>query len=252
MAAAVRQWLMQIVLFNLAALVGGAAQGLIGFGVGTVSVTLLALVFPFREVVPVVALLVIVPNLVMVWLTRHELDWVRGAIAACGMGIGLILGGHLLLALPVEWLKRGLGLVILAYVIVTLLHTPVPAAMPRFGWCDGLMLVLTAFVSGIIVGAVGVSPLPVLVYITTRYPKHKARAILTQTFVVASIVQNILYAQLGLLTLDLVWLVLATIPGVIIGIAIGNRWHARVDQKTFTRLLALLLAVPAVGLLFGT
>src|SRR5699024_8079700 len=111
-----------------------------GFGVGTVSVTLLALLFPFREVVPVVALLVVVPNVLMLWLTRHEFDWRRGAIAACGMALGLIIGSHLLLALPVEWLKRGLGLVILAYVAVTLLHTPVPAGMPRFGWLDGSML----------------------------------------------------------------------------------------------------------------
>src|SRR5699024_2306897 len=146
---------MQIMLFNLAALVGGAAQGLIGFGTGTVTVTLLALLFPFREVVPVVALLVVTPNFVMMWLTRHALDWQRGPITACGMVLGVVIGGHLLLALPVDWLKRGLGAVILAYVAVTLLHTPVPERMPRFGWADGSMLAITSLTSGIIVGAVG-------------------------------------------------------------------------------------------------
>src|SRR5699024_2594926 len=163
-------------------------------------------------VVPVVALLVVLPNFVMLWLTRRELDWRRGPITACGMALGVIVGAHLLLVLPVDWLKRGLGVVILAYVAVTLWHTPMPARMPRFGWFDAGMLAATSLASGVVVGAIGVSPLPVLVYITTRYPKHKARAILTQTFLIAALVQNVLYAQLGLLTLPLFWLMLATLP----------------------------------------
>src|SRR5699024_3630049 len=130
--------------YNLAALIGGGAQGLIGFGTGTVTVTLLALLFPFREVVPVVALLVVLPNFVMLWLTRRALDWRRGAITACGVAVGVIVGAHLLLVLPVDWLNRGLGVVILAYVAVTLWHTPMPARMPRFGWFDAGMLAATS------------------------------------------------------------------------------------------------------------
>lgn len=243
---------MQLLLFNLAALIGGAAQGLTGFGSGTVSVAILALLLPFREVVPAVALLVMVPNFMLAWLTRRDLDWRRGPIAACGLSLGIVIGAYLLVAVPVVWLKRGLGVVLLVYVIVTLLHTPIPERAPRFGPADGALLGLASLASGTIVGAVGVSPIPMLIYITARYPKHKARAVLTQAFVVGAIVQNIVYARLGLLTLDLVWLVLATIPAIVLGILIGNRWHQRVNQKAFGRILALLLALPALELLLGS
>lgn len=243
---------MQILLFNLAALLGAGAQGLTGFGSGTIAVTALALLFPFREVVPAVALVVIVPNLMLAWLARHDLDWRRGPIAALGLVLGIAAGAYLLAILPVDWLRRGLGGVILIYVAVTLLRTPAPESMPRFTPGDAGALGLASLGSGVIVGAVGVSPIPMLVYITTRYPKHRARAVLTQAFVVGSLVQNLIYLKLGLLTADLALLALATVPGIFIGLLVGNRWHYRVNQRTFSRALALILILPATELLFGS
>ncbi len=242
---------MQIVLFNLAALVGAGAQGLTGFGSGTIMVTALALLFPFREVVPTVALVVMVPNLMLIWLSRRDLDWRRGPIAALGLAAGIVGGAYLLAILPVELLRRCLGGVIMTYVAVTLWRTPTPERTPRFTRTDAGALGLCSLGSGVIVGAVGVAPIPMLVYITTRYPKHAARAVLTQAFVVGSLMQNAIYIKLGLLTPELALLALATVPGIFIGLLIGNRWHYRVNQRTFTRGLALILLLPAIKLMLG-
>lgn len=242
---------MQILLFNLAAFFGACAQGLTGFGSGTITATTMVLLFPLREVVPIVALVVMVPNIMLGWLARHELDWHRGPIAALGLSAGIIVGAQLLAVLPVELLRQTLGGVILIYVVLNLVRTPIPLATPKHSRMDDAGLGLTALGSGIIVGAVGVSPIPLLIYVGLRYPKQTARAVLTQAFFVGSLVQNLIYLQMGLLTPELALIALATIPGIALGLLVGHRWHYRINQKTFGRALALILLIPAVHLLWG-
>ena len=96
---------MQILLFNLAAFAGACAQGMTGFGSGTLTVSLLVMLFPFRDVIATVAMVVLVPNLMLTWLTRHEMDWRRGPVAALGLSLGIVVGGQLLAILPAELLR---------------------------------------------------------------------------------------------------------------------------------------------------
>lgn len=242
---------MQILLFNLAALVGAVSQGLTGFGSGTLMVSTLVLLYPFRDVVPIVALVALATTLVMATLTRREFDWRRGPIAAIGMAIGVMGGAQLLATLPVDVLQRTLGLAVLCYAAINLFKTPAPRAMPRLHWGDAIGLSASALFSGLIVGAVGVSPVPLLIYTNIRYPKQFSRSILTMAFTVSSLVQVAVYSQLGLLTPHHWLMALLVIPAVALGLAAGHRLHYRVDQKTFSRLLALILVLPALRLVLG-
>ncbi|GAB3675940.1 sulfite exporter TauE/SafE family protein [Salinisphaera aquimarina] len=242
---------MQVLLFNLAALAGSCAQGLTGFGSGTLTATLLVMLFPFHEVIPVVAMLVLVPNIMLAWLTRHEMEWRRGPVAAVGIALGIIIGAQLLAILPVDLLRRALGVVILVYVALMLIRTPAPAEAPAASRGDSLSLGLCSLGAGVIVGAVGVSPIPLLIYVSLRYPKKLARVVLTQAFLVGTVAQVSVYAYLGLLSPSLAWTALLTVPGIVLGTLIGHRLHYRVNQKTFARALALILLVPAVRLVMG-
>lgn len=242
---------MQVLLFNLAALFGAGAQGLTGFGSGTLTATLLVMLFPFREVIPVVAMVVLVPNAMMAWLTRHEMDWKRGPVAAAGLSLGIVLGAQLLAVLPAELLRRGLGTAILFYVALMLWRTPTPRTAPPNSISDAAALAGSGLASGVIVGAVGVSPIPLLMYVSLRYPKKTARAVLTLAFLFGTAAQNIVYFKLGLLTGELALMALLTIPGIVLGILAGHRLHYQIDQKTFARVLALVLLVPALRLAIG-
>jgi len=242
---------LQILLFNLAALAGACAQGLTGFGSGTLTATLLVMLFPFREVIPVVAMVVLVPNLMLAWLTRHEMDWRRGPIAAVGLSLGIAIGAQLLAVLPPELLRRGLGTVILVYVALMLWRTPTPEEAPALSRRDDAGLAGCGLVAGIIVGAVGVSPIPLLIYVSLRYPKKIARAVLTMAFLFGTLMQNIVYFQLGLLNAELALMALLTVPGIVAGILVGHRLHYKVNQKTFARALALILLLPALRLVIG-
>lgn len=240
---------MDILFLNLIVLCGFFAQGLTGFGSGTLTAAVLALWLPLKQVVPVVALLVALPNLIMLYLVRRDLDLRRGALAALGLTLGVIMGASMLAALPGVLLKRCLGVVILALVAFFLLRTPTPRDAPAFDAVDVTLLGLSALISGIIVGAIGVGPIPLLAYIGARYPKGLARAVLTEAFSVAAVVQNATYLYLGLLNPDLARMALFAIPGIALGLWLGNRLHYRVAPQTFARGLALLLIFPAIKLI---
>lgn len=240
---------LQILIFNLAVLLGATAQGLTGFGSGTLTLSVLVMFFSFKDVLPIVALAALATNIVLGLLSRREFDWRRGPIAAAGLAVGVIVGAQLLTVLPVDILQRALGAAILCYVAINLFKTPAPRAMPRLGWGDASGLGASALFSGVIVGAVGVSPVPLLIYTNMRYPKQFSRSILTMSFIVGSTVQAIVYTQLGVLTPAHWLMALAVLPAVMIGLGIGHRLHYRVDQKTFSRVLAVLLVVPALRLI---
>ncbi|ERJ17747.1 hypothetical protein T35B1_02494 [Salinisphaera shabanensis T35B1] len=242
---------MQILLFNLAAFAGACAQGMTGFGSGTLTVSLLVMLFPFRDVIATVAMVVLVPNLMLTWLTRHEMDWRRGPVAALGLSLGIVVGGQLLAILPAELLRRGLGMAILVYVGLMLWRTPTPEHAPPRSPREAGFLFGCGAVSGVIVGAVGVSPIPLLIYVSLRYPKQIARSVLTLAFFCGTITQNIVYFQLGLLTGELALMALLTVPGIALGLLVGNRLHYKINQKTFARALALILLLPALRLVWG-
>lgn len=243
--------MLPIILFNLAAVVGAISQGLTGFGSGTLMVSSLVLLFPFRDVVPVVAVVALGTNLMMALLARREFDWRRGPIAAVSLSAGVIGGAQLLAVLPVGILQRILGAVILCYVALNLFKTPIPQQMPRLNRADAAGLAGSSIFAGVIVGAVGVSPIPLLIYANVRYPKRYSRSILTMGFLLSSIVQAIIYSHLGLLDRHAWALALACLPAILIGLAAGHRLHYRIDQKTFSRILALVLALPALRLIVG-
>ncbi|KEZ76098.1 sulfite exporter TauE/SafE family protein [Salinisphaera hydrothermalis] len=242
---------MQILLFNLAALVGATAQGLTGFGSGTLMVSSLVLIYPFRDVVPVVAVVALGTNLVMMGLARREFDWRRGPIAALSLSAGILGGAQLLAVLPVDILQRTLGAVILCYVVLNVFRTPAPERMPAMGRADASGLAGSSLFAGVIVGAVGVSPIPLLIYTNMRYPKRYSRSILTMAFLLGSAVQAAIYSHLGLLKMHSWWLAASCLPIILIGLIAGHKLHYRVEQKTFSRILALVLALPALRLVIG-
>lgn len=142
---------------------------------------------------------------------------------------------------------RTLGTVILCYVGLNLVKTPVPQRMPRMGWADGAGLAASSVFAGVIMGGIGVSPIPLLIYSNVRYPKRYSRSILTMGFLFSSAVQVVMYSHLGLLRVHSWWLGAASLPAVLIGLTAGHKLHYRINQKTFSRILAL----PALRLAIG-
>jgi uncharacterized membrane protein YfcA len=112
-----------------------------------------------------------------------------------------------------------------------------------------------ARISGLIGGAVGttfgaLTSLSFAVYFDViRMPMDQFRATMSAALVAMGLVRGLGYFAIGEFTGD-VWLLLAiTIPMTLIGIYIGNRVYAELDELMFRRLVSLTLVISGFVLL---
>jgi len=235
---------------NLLAVFAFTVKGLAGFGPALFIVPALALFWPLKQVVPYTAFLLFMANLPMLWLVRRGLEPRRDLPAALAYAAGVVLGTHLLLTLPEQTLKLALGVVLLTFALWALVRVPSPSAAPPLDRGELLRLLAVMVGGGLIVGALGAGALPLFIYLPLRYPPTAMRALFTSAFSLGTLAWTLANWREGLLTGRLALLALASLPGVLLGLALGAWLFTRLPQKGQVRAVALLL-VPAALKLMG-
>ncbi len=238
-------------LLNLVALLAFFVKGVAGFGPALFLVPLWSLFLPFKTVVPATAFLLFLANLPMLVLVRRHLNPRRDLAAAFPYALGIVLGSHLLIALPEAVLRRILGGVLLVFAAWVLARPRPPKRAPPLDRGEAVRLFLVGFSGGLLVGMVGAGALPFLIYTPLRYPKGDARALFTAVFALGTLVWAATYAGLGLLGWEEVKIALSALPGTLVGLALGQAVALRLSPEGFARLVGILLLYPGVRLLFG-
>ena len=126
------------------------------------------------------------------------------------------------------------------------------AALPPGGrWRPrGALAPPVGLVSGVLNGLFGTGGPPVIIwYHLADVGKSAFRANLMTIFLLMTLVRAPSYAAAGLITTPRLWSALAVAPAVVCGAWWGHRAHVRISERTFRRLVALLLAVIGAGLL---
>ncbi len=213
----------------------------IGFGSGLISVALLSLSFPVKQVVPVVLLLDFFGSLGLGAYDFHEMQWRELSWLVPGSLIGLAIGALVLAHTNAQDLTRFLGIFILAYVVYAVAARP--ERMPRISRPWALPLGVFGGVIGSLYGGGGP---PLVAYLQMRHLDKRAfRATFQGIALADNIVRAGLYVGLGLLTLALSVTFVVLAPAAALGLYLGNHLHMRINQKTFLR--ATLVLLTAVG-----
>ena len=169
--------------------------------------------------------------------------------AAIGFGVGVALGGNLLVILSEEVLQNILGVTLIGFCGYQLWGGRQVDERPLLNRSEQLRLLIVSSLSGLIVGAVGAGALPLIIYLGLRYPKENFRLLLTYVFLVGSASQVAVYSLRDLYTPDvLLWSAGLVIP-MFLGLWLGSLFFGRVPQRTFNRVVGVLLLLPAVQLL---
>lgn len=219
----------------------------IGFGSGLISVALLTLLFPIKQVVPVVLLLDLAGSVILGAydvrkMRTQELKWLIPASM-----IGVLIGAQVLRESPAQHLTASLGVFVIAYVIYAIaVH---PERIPRIAPAWALPLGLLGGVIGSLYGGGGP---PIVAYLQMRHLDKRAfRATFQAIALLDNMARGATYVALGLLTLPLAATALTLGPAVLAGLALGNRLHLRIRHETFLRAtLAVLLIIGLKYLLF--
>lgn len=219
--------------------------GLVGFGSTLVSAPLLAHLLPVSTVVPTLALTDMIASWSNGWrlsqhVARQELYRLVPALFA-----GSALGAWLLFTLPVKLLMPLLGAFVVLYALNGLRPKAAPSPIsPRWAWWYGS-------VGGVFSALFGAGGWVYSVYLLRRLDDpQQIRATQTAVLMFSSVVRVALFLLAGrLLDTQLLWLVLALLPAVGLGLFIGHHISLRLDRRRFLLLLHSVLLLTGSSLL---
>ncbi|MEA3395373.1 MAG: sulfite exporter TauE/SafE family protein [Pseudomonadota bacterium] len=219
--------------------------GLVGFGSTLVSAPLLAHLLPVSTVVPTLALTDMIASWSNGWrlsqhVARRELVRLVPALFA-----GSALGAWLLFTLPVKLLMPLLGAFVVLYALNGLRPKAAPSPIsPRWAWWYGS-------VGGVFSALFGAGGWVYSVYLLRRLDDpQQIRATQTAVLMFSSVVRVALFLLAGrLLDPQLLWLVLALLPAVGLGLFIGHHISLRLDRRRFLLLLHSVLLLTGSSLL---
>jgi len=232
------------ILIGATFLLAGLVKGVIGMGLPTVAMGVLAIVLPPAEA----AALLVVPSLVTnLWqllagpsvgaLARRLWPMMAGVAAGTIAGAGILAGGS------AEVASIGLGVALVAYAVVGLAGLELAVAPRRESWLGPVIGAAT----GLVTGATGVFVIPAVPYLQAiGLEKEELIQALGLSFTVSTIA-----LALGLLRVDAwqggsIWLSLLALLPALAGLQLGQVLRRRIAAATFRRVFfagLLLLGV---------
>ncbi|MGD9952651.1 MAG: sulfite exporter TauE/SafE family protein [Burkholderiales bacterium] len=225
---------------------GYALRGATGFGAGVVSIPLLALVLPITVVIPVVTTMGIAASLGQTLQEIRHVDWRALRALALPSAAGLALGMWLFATLDQRLLLRAFAAFIIVYGLWgllprrPLLGLPAGALALGAGGAGGLVATLFGGMAG---------PFYAIYLRALRLDKRRFRASISAVLFALGAVRLGGYGSLGFFDRRALAVLALLAPLMVVGMVAGDRWHARLDQAMFERVVATLLAASGVALL---
>ncbi|MEM8648512.1 MAG: sulfite exporter TauE/SafE family protein, partial [Pseudomonadota bacterium] len=145
-----------------------------------------------------------------------------------------------------DMFKMVVGAVLIAYPLFMLVARTPPAITGQ----NRVIAYAVGLASGVCAGFAGLSG-PVLVIWSQlcRWSKERARSVLQLINMAILGVAVVAYGVRGLVSMELLTLVVLCVPATLCGSWIGLRLYQRIDQASFTRAVLVLLIASGLGLI---
>lgn len=234
---------MTYLLFMLIVAVSFIIEGLVGFGGNLIALPLANTYLPMRVAVPaltIVSLLIAIVRVIQQWHAISRTDYLK---IMAGMLIGLPIGMLLLGYLPEQMLKMFLGI---AMIIVGIkgLYDIFRGTKKDDTLKNKYPLLLALLLGGILQGAFACGGPFVVIYATAIL---KDKASFTATLFAIWLTTNSLITIkdffVGNLTAEVLLLVLAAIPAIIIALAISSWISKKLDGEKFSSVVYGILII---------
>lgn len=225
----------------------GSIKGLVGIGLPTALISVLAQVLDPRTAIALLLLPSLILNVWQIWRSGGFIQNLRKVwLFAIVMFVAIWYFSRFAAELDVEILVIGIGVMILLFVISSLLRPPPPISRR---W-DKPIQVGAALIAGVIGGLTAIWSPPMVMYLLSRgATKDEFLGTLGVLILCGSIPLFIGYWQAGLLTVPLFGLsALMTIPAVI-GYGLGEWARRWLDPEQFKRFVLLAFFLMGLNLI---
>lgn len=233
-------------LLIAAVVIAGAyfVRGLAGFGSGLIAIPLLALMLPLSVAVPLVVLLDYLASSSHGIRHRELIHW-RDLLPLLPFSLaGVVLALFLFKQIDAVLLGKALG----AFIILFALYTLSSLAPRQQG--GRLWAIPAGSLGGLIGTLFGTGGPFYVIYLKLRgLEKSDFRATFAMIFLLDGAGRLIGYLVSGFYDLDVMLLIAASVPIMMIGMYLGGHVHAEISQQTFQRTISLLLIGSGLALL---
>ena len=237
----------ELLYFCFIIVISYAIRGSAGFG--GVTVPLLAWVMSLKTVVPMVTFLGLVSSIAILRTEHRHIAWKDLWRILPWTALGVAIGVYFFKILDATTLARMLGGFVLAYGCYALLMTwrtpgklqlPMYAITPTAGTLAGFVGTMFGSMAGMFFA----------IYLDIlRHGRDAFRATVAAILFALGILRGGAYVIAGEFTHDVLIACAVALPMMGLGIFIGNRIHANLNDVAFKRLVAAILIVSGLPLL---
>jgi uncharacterized membrane protein YfcA len=235
----------EFLLIALILLFASFVQGFSGFGLAIISIPLLSLFFNIKHVIPLIALLGFLLNILLYFELRRHIIFKNLKNLYIGSLLGIPIGIFFFLIADVKILKLIVSIIILIFVIVNFIkNLEVKKIQPIYGYVAG-------FFAGFLGGAINTNGPPVLIY-QKMIPQSKTefKSSITGYFILNSVLIVSSHFITGITTKFVLLNFVYFSPIIIIGFILGNKTFKKINTVIFNKIiLFLLLAIALIMLI---
>jgi uncharacterized membrane protein YfcA len=233
-------------IFILAgALAGGYVSGLTGFGMGLTALALWLQVVPPIVAAPLVVTCSIISQIQTLPAIWHAIVWRRALPFILGGLIGVPLGTALLAFVSLPAFKLFVGCLLIVYCGFMLFRRSVPVVSWGGRVADGV----AGFGGGLMGGLAGLSgPLPTIWASLRGWGKDARRGVFQAFNLSILLLAAASQAVGGYLTLEVGWLTLVGLPGILIGSWSGRKTYDRMGDGRFDQVVLVLLLLAGISI----
>ena len=218
-------------------------------GLGILIVPLMATIFPAKQSVGALLLMLIVGDVFAVTYYRRYTQWNRLWGLFPAVAVGIAAGAGTLSKIDSATLKPMLGWLVLGILGLEL-------ARQRFGWTDvphkWWFVVGTGFLAGFTTTVGNLAgPIMSIYLISKGMPKHQFMGTAAVSFCIVNLCKVPVFAPLGMITGETLRFDLVAIPLIVVGALAGKWLLPRIPQKMFNLTVLILAAVAALRLILS-
>lgn len=223
-------------------------RGMSGFGTSLVAIPMLVFIMPMHTAVPMMTLIGLTVTVILGIRDRDHVRWDEMRHLLPPTLVGVFAGIYLFTALDPRFMQRLLGGFIAVYavymVVSQFVRTQMRPCSRRWGWPAAFG---SAFVDSMFGGGGG--PLVVIYMHRRGYEPVTFRATLAVLWLVELVVRVIGYSMGGYYNRAVLLTALLLLPVMWLGNRSGEAISRKLSQRTFSRLIAVVLLASGISLL---
>jgi uncharacterized membrane protein YfcA len=234
-----------IIALSLIIFIASLVRGFTGFGLALVAVPLIQFFLPVSDTAVFIALVNICFSLLYFRRSKRYIKGQPIGTMALWTGAGVAAGTVILKFVNPAYIQLVWGVLILLIVIALIRGVNFGIRSERSAFR------LSGMLGGILAGATGITGPPVAIILSSvKTPKEKFSAVLSLFILFAVSFAFVFYYAAGLIHVRTLLLALTTIPAMLAGLYIGGRLVSRINQKTFTAVIYVVLVIMGIITLY--